>query len=116
MHIVLNPIVREDLQMRAECFLRQLIFSNDTTTGPWPAWLDVRLNGAEMLGAAARDAYERLLKDAFLPRIAEISDDWISAISIACRAASNAIVKLSSSSPGTVFSLIPSPDTTPLAS
>lgn len=38
--------------------------------GVWPAWLDIRLDEGEMLASAARDGYERLLKDAFLPRIA----------------------------------------------
>jgi type VI secretion system protein ImpL len=59
--------------------LRTLVPPSDTTTGPWPAWLDVRLNGAEMLGAAAHDAYERLLKDAFLPRIAARLEDRLRA-------------------------------------
>jgi type VI secretion system protein ImpL len=59
--------------------LRALVPANDTATGPWPAWLDIRLNEVEMLGAAARDAYERLLKDAFLPRIAARLEDRLRA-------------------------------------
>ena len=59
--------------------LRALVPASDTTTGPWPAWLDVRLNEVEMLAAAARDAYERVLKDAFLPRIAARLEDRLRA-------------------------------------
>ena len=59
--------------------LRALVPSSDTATGPWPAWLDVRENEVEMLTAAARDAYERVLKDAFLPRIAARLEDRLRA-------------------------------------
>ena len=41
----------------------------DPVTG-WPARIDTRLHQGEMFTAAARDAYRRLLDDAFLPRIA----------------------------------------------
>jgi len=50
--------------------LRALVPAGSGAASPWPARLAVRLNEGEMLGAAARDAYERLLKNAFLPRIA----------------------------------------------
>ena len=40
-------------------------------------------------------------------KIAEISEEWMPAISIACFPASKAMVKLSSSGPGTVFSVMP---------
>ena len=50
--------------------LRALVPRSEAAVGPWPAWLDVRRNEVEMLAAAGRDAYDRLLRDAFLPRIA----------------------------------------------
>ena len=59
--------------------LRTLIPASDTTASPWLARLDVRLNDVEMLSSAAHDAYERLLKDAFLPRIAARLEDRLRA-------------------------------------
>ena len=59
--------------------LRTLIPAGDKTDGPWLARLDVRLNDVEMLSSAAHDAYEHLLKDAFLPRIAARLEDRLRA-------------------------------------
>jgi len=50
--------------------LRALVPESDATIGSWPSWLDIRRNEVEMLVAAGRDAYDRLLREAFLPRIA----------------------------------------------
>jgi type VI secretion system protein ImpL len=50
--------------------LQALVPASDSVAGAWPTWLDVRGNQAAMFGAAARDAYQRLLEGAFLPRIA----------------------------------------------
>ena len=59
--------------------LHALVPTGNTTTGPWPPWLNVRFDEGQMLGAAASDAYERLLKDAFLPRIAARLEDRLRA-------------------------------------
>jgi type VI secretion system protein ImpL len=37
---------------------------------PWPAWLSERMDQSQMLASASNDAYRRVLKDGFLPRIA----------------------------------------------
>ncbi len=47
--------------------LQTLVPAKDRSASAWP---DMGLNQGEMFAAAAHDAYQRLLKDAFLPRIA----------------------------------------------
>lgn len=59
--------------------LDSLVLANDATAAKWLGPLDVSLNDVEMLSTAAHDAYERLLRDAFLPRIAARLEDRLRA-------------------------------------
>ena len=59
--------------------LDSLVTASGTAAARWLGPLDVSQNDVEMLSTAAHDAYERLLRDAFLPRIAARLEDRLRA-------------------------------------